>query len=278
MEENGCLGTWVQPTDYLIEWFEDNLPTLYQQDEIIYEYNQFNQKWSTKSCTIFSAVWAISDLFNYQFSLDEIKEIDDKSYSLGRIKDHWWWVQSAVKLVADWWNEKHSDLGKVAYYMVDLTNDDLVADILAKGYTLMTNYQGNATYNKDYKADLILNGTEFGNSTYGHAVNVRNIKGKRSVKDSSYGTSYNIYELEHLLREIKCYSSNWYIYTKVSEDALEEIKRLNELKTKIVQVIELNSSLWHLVNDGNYQIKLHEMNEANRKKLKTVEELLKKYT
>ena len=85
--ENGCLGAGVQPTDYLIEGFEDKLPVLYKQDDIIYEYNQYNQTWSTKSCTIFSAIGAISDLFNYEFSLDEIKQIDDKSYTLGRVKN-----------------------------------------------------------------------------------------------------------------------------------------------------------------------------------------------
>lgn len=275
--ENGCLGAGVQPTDYLIEGFEDKLPVLYKQDDIIYEYNQYNQTRSIKSCTIFSAIGAISDLFNYEFSLDEIKQIDDKSYTLGRVKNGWWWVQSAVKLVADRWNEHHQDLGKVAYYLVDLSDNEKVQEILDKGYTLMTNYQWNSTYNKDYKADLILNGTKFWASTYGHAVNVRNVKGKRSVKDSNKGREYNIYELEHKLSEISCYSSNWYIYTKVAEDALEEIKRLNELKTKIVQVIELNSAIWNLINDTTYKNSLHKMNEDNRKKLKTVEELLTKY-
>lgn len=278
MEEvNGCLGTGVQQTDYLIEWFYDKLPTLYNQDDIIYEYNQYNQTWSKVSCTIFSAVGAISDLFNYEFSLEEIKQIDDLSYTKGRVKNHWWWVQSAVKLVADRWNEHHKELGKVAYYLVDLSYNDKVKEILDKGYTIMTNYQWNSEYNKDYKADLILNGTKFWTSTYGHAVNVRNIKGKRSVKDSNKGREYNIYELEHKLSEISCYSANWYIYTKVAEDALDEIKRLNELKTKIVQVTELNSQIWHLVNDENYQNSLHKMNEENRKKLKTIEELLTKY-
>ena len=275
--QNGCLWMWVQQTDYLIDGFEDKLPTLYDQDDIIYEYNQYTQDRSKQSCTIFSAVGAISDLFNYEFPLSEIKEIDNKSYSLGRVRWHGWWVQSAVKLVADRWNEKHSDLGKVAYYLVDLSDDDKVKEILDKWYTLMTSYNGNSEYNKDYKADLILNGTKFGTFTYGHAINVRNINGKRSVKDSNKGKEYNIYELEHKLSQISCYSSNWYIYTKVSEDAIEEIKRLNELKTKILQVIEINSSIRHLVNDGNYQNSLHKMNEENRKKLKTINELLSKY-
>ena len=268
----------VQQTDYILtDGFEDKLPKLYNQDDIIYEYNQYAQDWSTVSCTIFSAVGSISDLFNYQFTIDEIKEIDEKSYTLGRIRWHGRRVQPAVKLVADRWNEKHSDLGKVAYYLVDLTDDDKVQEILEKGYTLMTSYQGNATYNKDYKADLILNGTKFWIATYWHAINVRNINGKRSCKDSNAGKEYNIYELEHKLSQILCYSSNAYLYTKVSEDAIEEIKRLNELKTKILQVCELNSSIRHLVNDGNYQISLHKMNEENRKKLKTINELLSKY-
>jgi len=69
--ENGCLGTGEQITDYLLEWFDDALPKLVQQDDIIFAYNQYNQARSKKSCTIFSAIGAISDLYNYEFSLDE---------------------------------------------------------------------------------------------------------------------------------------------------------------------------------------------------------------
>ena len=89
MEENfnWCYGAWEQQTDYLLsEGFDDKLPTLYDQDNIIYEYNQYNQDWSKASCTIFSAVGAISDLFNYEFPLEEIKQIDDLSYTRGRVK------------------------------------------------------------------------------------------------------------------------------------------------------------------------------------------------
>ena len=47
--ENGCLGLWEKPTDYILtEWLLDNMPTLYQQDEIIYQYNQWKQDWSKK--------------------------------------------------------------------------------------------------------------------------------------------------------------------------------------------------------------------------------------
>ena len=69
-----------------------------------------------------------------------------------------------------------------------------------------------------------------------------------------------------------------YLYTKVSEDALEDVKRLNEMKTRIERMIEDNSVMWHLSNDWAYRTKLHEMNEKNREKLKDIEEQLKKYS
>ena len=286
MEElyNGCLGVWEQNSDFLIEWFEDNLPTLYQQDDIIYEYNQFKSEWSKKSCTLFSAIGAISDLFNYEFSYEEIKKIDALSYENGRMPNSWWWVQLAVKLVADYWNENHSDLWKVAYYRIDRTNDLLVNNITDKWYTLMTNYNGNGKYTLDYLKDAVLNGTDFWNSTYGHAINVRKVNWKLCVKDSEKGRKTNnwkqdcnIYELEHELSQISCFWTYAYLYTKVREDALEEIKRLEALKTKVLQVTALNSEIRHLVNDINYQKELNNMNNKNRDKLKDVEEQLNRY-
>lgn len=284
-EINWCLGSWEQQTDYLLaEWFEDNLPTLYQQDDIIFEYNQNKWSWSKKSCTIFSAIWAISDLFNYEFTQSEIKEIDDRSYTLGRFPNEWWWVQSAVKLVADWWNEKHSDLWKVAYYRFDITNDNLLNSIINKWYTVMTNIRGNGKFQMDYLRDDILNWTDFGASTYGHALSIINYKGKRSVKDNykwrlcnDSKTDCNIFELEHEVSEISVFGTNWYIYTKVAEDALEEVKRLNEFRTNLLKAIEINSLMWHQTNDKNYQSILHYVNEKNRKKLKDCDEQLAKY-
>jgi hypothetical protein len=39
------------------------------------------------------------------------------------------------------------------------------------------------------------------------------------------------------------------VFTKVAEDNLEEIKRLNELKTLVLNAIDTNSKMRHLVND-----------------------------
>ena len=86
--ENGCIGLGEKETDFILdEWLLDALPTLYQQDEIIYQYNQGTQTWSTKSCTLFSPIGAISDLFNVEIPLSTIKKWDDSSYSAWRMKD-----------------------------------------------------------------------------------------------------------------------------------------------------------------------------------------------
>lgn len=287
--ENGCLGIWAQDTDFLCEWFEDKLPTLYQQDDIIFEYNQNDYPWSKKSCTIYSAVWAISDLFNYEFKPEEIKEIDDISYTWGRFKNSWWWVQSAVKLVADWWNEHHAKLWKVAYYRIDSTNDKLVDTILDKWYNIMTNINGNTKYQLDYLKDAIVDDTDFGSASYWHAlnlvtINLKKINGVVCVKDNYKGRKTNngkmdcnIYSLMHHPREISVFGSSWYIYTKVAEDALEEVKRLNEFRTNLLKAIEINSAMRHQTNDDNYKSILHYVNDKNRKKLSDCDEQLAKY-
>ena len=71
-----CLWAWATSTDYVLcSGDEDLLPPLVKKDEIRFEYNQYANKWSYVSCTIFAAVWMLSDLTNYQFTYDEIKEI-----------------------------------------------------------------------------------------------------------------------------------------------------------------------------------------------------------
>jgi hypothetical protein len=100
----------------------------------------------------------ISDLFNYKFTYDEIKEIDELSYTRWRIRGQWWYVQSAVKLVADWWNEKMER--KVAYYRISKSNDGIMEDSLDKLYTLDWNLCLTEEYNRD-KIDWMIDGTEF---------------------------------------------------------------------------------------------------------------------
>ena len=280
-EINGCYGLWEKETDFkLTEWLLDALPTLYQQDEIIFQYNQWKQDWSKKSCTLFTPIWALSDLWNVEVPLSTIKQWDEGSYSKGRMKWEWWWVQLGVDYIVDCWNNSEfwKKYWKSAYYSVDLKDDELVGGILDKRYTICTWFQWNSTYQNDKNKDGVLDGTEFGKYTYGHAVGaIWWINTPSRIKDNYYETTkYNIYGVKHHFSEIPCFYDRGYVITKVAEDKLEELKRLNKMNTLVVNQIANNSELWHLTNNPILKAKLHEMNNQLRQTQKDIENELKK--
>jgi hypothetical protein len=281
MEEiNGCLWIWAENSDFLLTWWEvDSLPELTQQDDKIFEYSQ---SW-TPHCTLYSAFGAVSDLFNYEFTQKEIDEIVEESYKRGRIKWEWWYVKSAVNLVADYWNEHHSNLGKVVYYRVSLSDTETVDKILSKNYTLCSWYRGNSKYNADYKEDCILNWVSFGTWTYWHAVSWIGRNRNRYIKDNYKGRKNwklftNIYKVEHTPSELVSggtYFQDAYVYVKVNNE--EEVRRLETLKTECLNCITELQTIYHLVNDINFQWILHYTADKLRTKIADAERELSKY-
>lgn len=273
---NGCLWVAESATDFILnEGNEDGLPTLYQQDDIYYEYNQSANSWSKLSCTLFNAITAASDLFNYEFTLDQIKEINDLSYEHGRKKGDGWYTNYAVDLVRNWRNsnkELVKQFGKIASYRLDMRNDELVNRVLAKLYTICWSFEGNTDYILDYSTDWVLDNYEFGKKIYGHSVGLRKIKGKKCIKDNYKGRKYNglptnIYEVKPTCKQLvdgKTYRLWGYLFTKVREDNYEELMRLEKVHTACNNVLTANSALRHETNDKTLQKKLHELSEYVR--------------
>ncbi len=265
-----CLWIGEEATDYVLcDGDIDILPKLYKQDQVRYEYNQANQSWSKVSCTIFSAMWMVSDLMNYEFSLEELQEVDELSYTKWRIRWHGWYVKQAVDLVCKWWNEKHGDLWKIAYYRVSKYSN-MIDEILEKWYTMNGNFCPTTEYSQDYRKDAVLDWTDFWTNTNWHAIDIIN-DWKRKVKDSykwrktyDWKIDCNRYELKNPISKLSNYGMRFYVFTKVAEDNLEELKRLNEIKAKINEVMPINSQLRHLTNSEPYKNKLHEANNMLR--------------
>ena len=287
MEEEVLWCLWIgeSDTDYVLcEWDSDLLPTLYKKDEIRFEYNQYAESWSYVSCTIFAAIGMASDLTNYPFSYDEIKEIDDTSYDNPkyphvRKRGEWWYVKYAVDHVQTWWNnnpELVKKYWKLAYFRIGKYNDEIIEDAIGKLYTIDWNFCPTTLYNQD-KQDWMIDGTDFWTNTNWHSVDVICKSWQRSVKDSCKWRKNNIYWLRNKLSAISNYWPYFYIYTLVEDWAEKDIKRLNEMKTKLVQAISVNSELWHLTNSESYRVKLHNMNQENRLKLEHVNKELAKY-
>lgn len=277
--ENWCLWLWAKKTDFILtEWLLDNLPKLYLQDEIIYQYNQWKQDRSKKSCTLFSPIWAVSSLFNKEIPLEQIKERDEESYNQGRMQDNWRFVALWVDFIVDCWNAEYwKELWNVAYYSIELKNDELVSKVLAKRYAICTWYQWNQKYNNDKNDNWILDWTSRWYWTYWHAVEtIRSEKNHARIQDNYYWTAkYNIYEVAHKFSEISAFYEMWYVLTKVKEDNLERLKELNSFRTTLIQTIANNSQMRHQTNDVAYQKELNRMNNANRKKLQDIDEQVK---
>ena len=267
----GCLGDWADNSDYVLcNWDSDLLPPLVKKDEVRYSYNQYKNKWSYMSCTIFSAVGAMSDLQNYEFSYDEIKEIDELSYTRWRIRGQWWWVQSAYKLVADRWNEKHPDK-PVVFYRISKYDDEILENAINNLYTIWWNMCPTKEWSEDRK-DWMIDGTKFWTSTNWHAVWIVNKDWQRSVKDS---WSIPYYWLKNKVSALTNFWANFYIYVLV-EDNLEEVKRLNKIKAECNLLIEHLWNLRHLVNDENFRWILHYTAEKLRAKISICDEMLKR--
>ena len=267
----GCLGDWAENTDYVLcNGDSDLLPPLVKKDEIRYSYNQYKNKRSYTSCTIFSAVGAMSDLQNYEFSYDEIKEIDELSYERGRVRGQWWYVQSAYKLVADRWNEKHPDK-PVVFYRISKYDDEILENAINNLYTIWWNMHPTKEWSEDRK-DWMIDGTKFWTSTNWHAVWIVNKEWQRSVKDS---WSIPYYWLKNKVSAITNFWANFYVYVLVN-DNLEEVKRLNKIKAECNLLIEHLWNLRHLVNDENFRWILHYTAEKLRWKIKVCDEMLGK--
>lgn len=276
-----CLGIWKADTDYVLcDWDTDLLPKLYKKDETRFTYNQYKNSWSYVSCTIFAAVGMASDLTNYQFSYDEIKEIDESSYDNPdyvhiRKRGQWWYVSDAVNHIRKWWNKNDKlvkKYWKLASYCINKYNDDVIENVINNLYTIDWNLNSNKQRAEDRK-DLMIDWTDFWKQTNWHSVDIICKDGQRSVKDS---WSIPYYWLKHKLSEISNIGTFFYVYTLVSEDNYEEIKRLNEIKAECNLLIEHLWKLYHLVNDVNFRWILHYTADKLRAKIDTCNEMLRK--
>lgn len=261
-----CLWDWHTSSDFILTWNTvDWLPTLYQQDDIRFEYNQYNQKWSKASCTIFWSLGAISDLWNYKFELDEMKEINDLSYGLWRKEWDWWYIKDAVDLCCKEWNKRHPDK-KVLYYYVPFYDDETMQKVLDKNYTIVCWFNWTMEYVVDYTEDNVLNTTWKGKRIFWHCVDMINYKGKKSIKDSDYGKKYNIYEIKPTnmaLFSDWVYFPSAYVIVKANDD-IEEQKRLEKIKTIAMNALNANSELRHNTNSEVVKEALHNCNEVIR--------------
>ena len=274
--QGGCLWDGATDSDYRITGeMIDNLPKLEIQDQIIFEYDQ---SW-TPDCTIYSALWALSDLFNRELTQEQIDEAVEESFNRWRTRGGGRYTKEAVNLACDmrmkWYPNE-----KVVYYRINNRWDDEIKEVIEKNYSLCTSFNGNSSYQKDRKDNGRIDNSHTWPFTYWHAVCLIEREGKKFVKDNYKGRKENgyftnIYEVVpeiSTLRRDGCWHNFSYLIVKVKDEKEEDIKRLNNMKNLIDKIdehsdilIPTNSEMWENTNDKEYQEQLHIVNEALRK-------------
>ena len=280
-EINGCLWDWATESDYRITGeMITNLPKLEKQDQIIFEYNQGD----SNDCTIYSALWALSDLFNRELTEEQIEETNEESYKRWRARGEGRYTKDAVNLACDMRMKRYPN-EKVVYYRINNRWDDEIKEVIEKNYSLCTSFNWDSSYQKDRKDNGRIDNSHTWPFTYWHAVCLIEREGKKFVKDNYKGRKENwyftnIYEVVpeiSTLRGDGCWQNFSYLIIKAKDEKEEDIKRLNEMKNQIDRMIEDNSKMWSLTNEEQYKVTLHLMNEWNRKKKADIERELSKY-
>lgn len=292
---NGCL--WDGATDQdrkLTGEMIDYLPTLEEQDQIIFEYDQ---SW-TPDCTIYSALGALSDLFNRELTPAHFEEANEESFKRWRVPGKWRYTKEAVDCSCDLWMKRFPE-DKVAYYRISNYDDETIKKVIEKNYSLCTSFNGSNEYQKDRKDNGQIDNAKQWKTTYGHAVCLIEREGKRFVKDNYKGRKENgrytnIYWIIPEISELKrngVRQNYSYLIVKVKSDKEKDIERLNKMKNQIDSLIEntenvikQNSEMRELTNDRAYKERLHATNDqlrliliSHKQKKEDIEKELSKY-
>ena len=264
------LVDWVlwdghEDTDFQLTYEEvEGLPALFLQDDVRFDYNQWKQKWSKKSCTIFSAIGAISDLWNYQFPLSEVKEYDDLSYTLGRKDWYGWYTKEAIEMSCKKWNQDHPDM-PVVFYSIHNKEDDKINKIIQKNYDFNISFNYTYDYCLDLAEDWCIDRANRNTKTIvSHAVCQIYKDWCKSVKDNYAWSNKQYYKVKATNNDL--WKANilhpwWYLIVKVAECNYAELKRMEKVKLACLNSLEANSRLREATNDATLKKKLHDTNE-----------------
>lgn len=274
------LWDWHTDSDFQLTYEEiEWLPPLFLQDDIRFDYNQWRQTWSKKSCTIFAALGSISDLYNYKFSIDEIKEYDDLSYTLGRKDWHWWYTKDAIAMACKKFTKDHPDM-PVVYYYISASDDAKVNKALEKNYDFNISFNYTKDYVFDLAEDWCIDRAEKNTKTLvSHAVCQILKDGCKTVKDNYEWSKDQYYKVKVSNNDLVVAGilhPGWYLIVKVAECNYAELKRMEKVKTACLNALDMNSALRHATNDQTLKNKLHDVNERIRNNnLKYIEDKTK---
>lgn len=203
--KNSALEVYWE-ADYNLDFIP--IETKHTFFEVQIQYNQLEV--NKASCTLHASLWALSDLSWVTIK----KDIRDKLWN-DAVKlwasDKWRRLYKAVDLVRNFWKKEYNP--NVSSYCVDINSDEFWL-VINKGYSIVTWYRWNKSYNLDKNDNCVLDDTEFWTSTYGHCIRLTKKWDEIFVVDNLFWIPCNVYKIKDFKQLVKnwIFFNKWYFY------------------------------------------------------------------
>lgn len=216
MEENN-IYTWAildenttSINDYILWWDSDlssKIDNLPQNKFEIKEYNQWAEYESRNFCTIYSAMWMLSDLKGIKFTNEQILEVWRLWVANWWLDpDVWWYLYKAIDEVRNWWN-KNNPNDKIISFRLKVTDPEF-QELMDLWYSCQIWYKTSTELYNDSQDDWIVEWNNFPKKWW-HAVRSRIWKIK-IVDNYFWKKKYN----QYTIKQVQSLIDNWIIFNE----------------------------------------------------------------
>lgn len=155
-----------------------------------------NTRWS---CGLFGSMGAISDLTWYEFTKDDILEIQKLAIDKFGLSVPWgMYMSKAVDCLRTWWNAKFPDNKLITFRTTIWT--DVFLEALEKNHSPVIWYRTSVEYSKDSQDNWIVDWEDFPNDWGGHLVRT-NFNSEIKIDDNYvWWKPYNTYTNNKLVK------------------------------------------------------------------------------
>jgi len=184
-----------------------------------YEYNQWAQ-WETRNwCTIYSAITELSYLYNYEFTLCQIREIGHKMIEDWKLDPNYGaYLSDAIDYTRRWWNEKFPNK-KVESYQISYLDRELRTKLISWKASRLTQlwYRTSPELFKELQSNWFAMKTDYPKNGW-HAVSQYWLNTIDNYKWKNKNNRYSFHNFYELVKNWVIFEK-WYIFLKQKKNA-----------------------------------------------------------
>jgi len=144
------------------------------------------------SCGLFASMWCISDLTWYQFTEEDIKEINELAIAEYWLELWtWMYMSKAVDCVRNWWNEEYPQKKLITFRTV--IGSDKFIEWLNKNHSFAVWYKTSSKYYEDSQDNWVINKNSFPTDWSWHLVRTNFDEVIKIDDNYEWSKKYNTY-------------------------------------------------------------------------------------